>query len=62
MYKFTNRLIVFDKKTADDFIKAGYKLLEKKEITEVEKNNEDSVEYKSVKEEHKRSEKKSNKI
>ena len=28
MYKFTNGIVVFDEKTRDDFIKAGYKLVE----------------------------------
>lgn len=27
MYKFTNGIVVFDEKTRDDFIKAGYKLV-----------------------------------
>ena len=33
MYKFTNGIVVFDEKTRDDFIKAGYRLVkeEKKE-------------------------------
>ena len=28
MYKFTNGIVVFDEKTRDDFIKAGYKLVD----------------------------------
>lgn len=31
MYKFTNGIVVFDEKTRDDFIKAGYKLVVKDE-------------------------------
>lgn len=27
MYKFTNGIIVFDEKTRDEFIKAGYRLI-----------------------------------
>lgn len=27
MYKFTNGIVVFDEKTRDEFIKAGYKLV-----------------------------------
>ena len=27
MYKFTNGVVVFDEKTRDDFIKAGYRLV-----------------------------------
>lgn len=30
MYKFTNGIVVFDEKTRDDFIKAGYRLVEEK--------------------------------
>ncbi|MBQ7030828.1 MAG: hypothetical protein IJN13_00455 [Bacilli bacterium] len=57
MYKFTNGLIVFDKKTADDFVKAGYKLLSKQNAVKVEEKNENSIEYKSITEEYKRSKK-----
>ena len=32
MYKFTNGIVVFDEKTRDDFIKAGYKLVNDKTI------------------------------
>ena len=28
MYKFTNGLVVFDEKTRDEYINAGYKLIE----------------------------------
>ena len=35
MYKFTNGIVVFDEKTRDDFIKAGYKLVEEEKIEEV---------------------------
>ncbi len=28
MYKFTNGIVVFDEKTRDDFIKAGYRLVD----------------------------------
>lgn len=28
MYKFTNGLVVFDEKTRDEYIKAGYRLVE----------------------------------
>lgn len=27
MYKFTNGIVVFDEKTRDEFIKAGYRLI-----------------------------------
>lgn len=29
MYKFTNGIVVFDEKTRDDYIKAGYQLVKK---------------------------------
>ena len=30
MYKFTNGIVVFDEKTRDEFIKAGYRLINEK--------------------------------
>ena len=35
MYKFTNGIVVFDKETRDEFLRAGYRLVE--EIKPVEK-------------------------
>ena len=35
MYKFTNGIVVFDEKTRDDFIKAGYKLVKDEKKKEV---------------------------
>lgn len=32
MYKFTNGIVVFDEKTRDEYLKAGYKLVEDKTI------------------------------
>ena len=51
MYKFTNGLVVFDKETRDQFIKAGYKLIEtkkeiKKEIVDEDKVNDRIIENK----------------
>ena len=40
MYKFTNGIVVFDEKTRDDFIKAGYKLVEEEKIKEVKLGDE----------------------
>lgn len=40
MYKFTNGIVVFDEKTRDDFIKAGYRLIEKEKIKEVKLEDE----------------------
>ncbi len=37
MYKFTNGLVVFDEKTRDSYLKAGYKLVENKVKTFKEK-------------------------
>lgn len=42
MYKFTNGIVVFDEKTRDDFIKAGYKLVEKEKIEEVNLEDENT--------------------
>ena len=40
MYKFTNGIVVFDEKTRDDFIKAGYKLVKEEKIKEVKLEDE----------------------
>ena len=40
MYKFTNGIVVFDEKTRDEFIKAGYKLVEEEKIKEVKLEDE----------------------
>ncbi len=40
MYKFTNGIVVFDEKTRDDFIKAGYKIVEEEKIKEVKLEDE----------------------
>lgn len=42
MYKFTNGIVVFDEKTRDDFIKAGYRLVEEKKIEEVKLEDENT--------------------
>lgn len=42
MYKFTNGIVVFDEKTRDDFIKAGYKLVEEEKIEEVNLEDENT--------------------
>jgi hypothetical protein len=41
MYKFVNGIVVFDEKTRDDYIKAGYKLAEEK-TKEAKVENENS--------------------
>lgn len=42
MYKFTNGIVVFDEKTRDDFIKAGYKLVKDEKKKEVKLENENT--------------------
>lgn len=42
MYKFTNGIVVFDEKTRDDFIKAGYKLVEEEKIKEDKSKDENT--------------------
>ena len=42
MYKFTNGIVVFDEKTRDDFIKAGYKLVKEEKIKEVKLEDENT--------------------
>lgn len=42
MYKFTNGIVVFDEKTRDDFIKAGYKLVEEEKIEEDKSKDENT--------------------
>lgn len=46
MYKFTNGIVVFDEKTRDEYIKAGFKLVEgqvtiDEAIEEVDNENKD---------------------
>lgn len=33
MYKFTNGIVVFDEKTRDSYLKAGYKLVKNSDVT-----------------------------
>ena len=40
MYKFTNGVVVFDEKTRDEFIKAGYRLVKNDEVTIVNDKSE----------------------
>lgn len=42
MYKFTNGIVVFDEKTRDDFIKAGYKLVKEEKIEEDKSKDENT--------------------
>lgn len=59
MYKFTNGVVVFDEKTRDDFIKAGYRLV-KEENTEKPKEvnlDENSSNNGTIEEKSRRSKK-----
>lgn len=42
MYKFTNGIVVFDEKTRDEFIEAGYRLVEEEKIKEVKLEDENT--------------------
>lgn len=42
MYKFTTGIVVFDEKTRDDFIKAGYRLVKEEKIKEVKLEDENT--------------------
>jgi hypothetical protein len=42
MYKFTNGIVVFDEKTRDDFIKAGYRLVKEEKIEESKSEDENN--------------------
>ena len=50
MYKFTNGIVVFDEKTRDDFIKAGYRLVEEEKIKEVKLEDENTSNDGTIKE------------
>ena len=60
MYKFTNGIVVFDEKTRDDFIKAGYRLIEKEKIKEVKLEDENTSNDGTIEEKPRRSKKVSN--
>lgn len=51
MYKFTNGIVVFDKKTADSYIKAGYKLVEEKKKIEKEEKEKIEIEKEVIEDE-----------
>lgn len=57
MYKFTNGVVVFDEKTRDDFIKAGYKLVEEEKIKEVNLEDENTSNDGTIEEKPRRSKK-----
>ena len=57
MYKFTNGIVVFDEKTRDDFIKAGYKLVEEEKIEE-DKSKDENISNNGAIEEKSRGSKK----
>ena len=55
MYKFTNGIVVFDKKTRDKYVKSGMHLVEEKEKVDGRTDDRD------VKEEHSGNDKKTRK-
>lgn len=42
MYKFTNGIVVFDEKTRDAYLKAGYKLVKERKAKEVKLEDENT--------------------
>lgn len=62
MYKFTNGFIAYDKETAENLIKVGYKLIEDKKEDKKEENDENSNSDKSISTEHSRSKRESTAI
>lgn len=73
MYKFTNGIVVFDEKTRDAYVKAGYKLvnnkvdkkvdnkIEKQLVDNNEENDENSSNDGTIEEKHTRDNKKASK-
>ena len=64
MYKFTNGIVVFDEKTRDEYIKAGFKLVESQVIIDEaieEVDNENNISDGFVGEEDSRDNKKTSK-
>ena len=60
MYKFTNGIVVFDEKTKDSYIKAGYKLVKDKKSKEVKLEDENTSNNGTIEEKPRRSKKVSN--
>lgn len=60
MYKFTNGIVVFDEKTRDSYLKAGYKLVKDKKSKEVKLEDENTSNNGTIEEKPRRSKKVSN--
>ena len=60
MYKFTNGIVVFDEKTRDSYLKAGYKLVKNKKSKEVKLEDENTSNNGTIEEKPRRSKKVSN--
>lgn len=63
MYKFTNGIVVFDEKTRDSYLKAGYKLVkdnEEEKPKEVKLEDENTSNNGTIEEKPRRSKKVSN--
>lgn len=57
MYKFTNGIVVFDEKTRDSYLKAGYKLVKDKKSKEVKLEDENTSNDGTIEEKPRRSKK-----
>lgn len=60
MYKFTNGIVVFDEKTRDSYLKAGYKLVKDKKSKEVKLEDENTSNDGTIEEKPRRNKKVSN--
>lgn len=60
MYKFTNGIVVFDEKTRDSYLKAGYKLVKEEKIKEVKSEDENTSNDGTIEEKPRRNKKVSN--
>ena len=56
MYKFTNGIVVFDKKTRDEYVRAGMLLVENKNV--IKENKDGNINNDIINEEHSRNNKK----
>ena len=57
MYKFTNGIVVFDEKTRDSYLKAGYKLVKDKKSKEVKLEDENTSNDGTIEEKPRRNKK-----
>lgn len=57
MYKFTNGIVVFDEKTRDSYLNAGYKLVKEEKAKEVNLEDENTSNDGTIEEKSRRSKK-----